>query len=216
MALFAVVLIGLIVLALLWRIGRLSQGALSLSGAALSLGLVGYALQGAPNLPSAPVAAKPAMPDPAPDKSAVVREELIGKVGSEANSLAQADAYLRIDRPDLAARVLRLGLARAPKSPALWTGLGNAMVSHGKGLLSPAAEYCYRRALQLAPDYPGALYFYALALASNDRIEEARPVFMRFVRQLPLDAPIRAQLVDELVSAGIMTREDARPTAAAK
>ncbi|MFM7027298.1 MAG: tetratricopeptide repeat protein [Chakrabartia sp.] len=215
MALFAVILIGLLVLGLLWRIGGLSFGALCVSGAALSLGLVGYALQGSPNLPSAPVATKPAAPDPAPDRSAV-REELIGKVGSEANTLAQADAYLRIDRPDLAARVLRLGLARSPKSPGLWTGLGNAMVSHGKGLLSPAAEYCYRRALQIAPDYPGALYFYALALASNDRTEEARPVFIRFVRQLPMDAPIRAQLVAELVSAGIMAPEEARPTAAAK
>ena len=207
MALFAIVLIGLVALALLWKLGHLSKGALSVTGAGLALGLVGYALQGSPALPGAPVPAKAATPDPAVDQMAV-RQDLIGKVGGEADTLAQADAYFRIDRPDLAARVIRLGLEKSPNSPGLWTGLGNAMVGHSRGLLSPAAEYCYRRALRLAPDYPGALYFYGLALAENGRIEEAKPIFVTLVRLLPVDAPMRAKLVADLTKAGLLTAQE--------
>ncbi len=215
MALFLIVGIGLLVVLLLWKLGRLSSGALSISGAALALGLVGYALQGAPALPGAPVAAKPdaasaALPDPK------VRGELIGKFGGEADVLAQADAYFRIDRPDLAARVLRNALDKSPQSPALWTGLGNAMVAHGEGLLSPAAEYCYKRALTIAPKFPGALYFYALALAQNQRAEDAKPVFLQLIGTLPPDAPIRGQLLAELVRGRVLTLDEAKRIAASK
>lgn len=215
MALFAIVLIGLMSLALLWKLGRLSKGAVAVAGAGLALGLVGYALQGSPALPGAPVRPKDSNPDGGL-KQMAARDDLIGKVGSEADTLAQADAYFRIDRPDLAARVIRLGLAKTPDSPGLWTGLGNAMVGHGKGVLSPAAEYCYRRALRLAPDYAGARYFYALALAQNGRIEEAKPIFVSLVRQLPADAPMRPKLVADLIQAGVMTAQDAEPTPPAK
>lgn len=215
MALFAIVLIGLMSLALLWKLGRLSKGAVAVAGAGLALGLVGYALQGSPAQPGAPVPPKADAPDTGADQMAA-RHDLIGKVGGEADILAQADAYFRIDRPDLAAQVIRLGLAKSPDSPGLWTGLGNAMVGHGKGVLSPAAEYCYRRALRLAPDYAGARYFYALALAQNGRVEEAKPIFVALVRQLPADAPMRPKLVADLVQAGLMTEKEAQPAPSAK
>jgi cytochrome c-type biogenesis protein CcmH len=166
-------------------------------------------------LPGAPVPAKATTSDATLDQTAS-RQDLIGKVGGEADTLAQADAYFRIDRPDLAARVIRLALEKSPNSPGLWTGLGNAMVGHSRGMLSPAAEYCYRRALRLAPDYPGALYFYGLALAENGRTEEAKPIFVALVRQLPADAPMRARLVADLTKAGLLTAQEAVPNAPTK
>jgi cytochrome c-type biogenesis protein CcmH/NrfG len=203
MALFLIIALSLLTLGLLWWLGRLSRGALSVTGAALSLGLVGYALQGSPNLPGAPVATKPDMPVPAA-QNADVKGALLGKVGGEAETLAQADAYFRINRPELAARVLRLAIDKHPESPALWTGLGNAMVAHDRGLLSPAAEFCYKKALRLVPGYPGTLYFYAMALAENDRVEEAKPLFTDLISRMPSNAPMRAQLVADLTKAGLL------------
>ncbi len=215
MALLFVVLISLITVVLLWKLGRLSTGALSVTGAALSLGLVGYALQGSPSLPSAPVAPKSAPPANI-GIAANAKADLIGKVGGEADTLAQADAYFKIDRPDLAARVLRLALDKHPESPGLWTGLGNAMVAHDQGLLSPAAEFCYRRALTLVPGYPGALYFYAMALAQNDRPADARPLFTELVRQMPADMPLRAQLLADLKKDGLVEAGEAQLDAPSK
>lgn len=214
MALFIVIFIGLLAVLLLWKFGRLSQGALSIAGAALALGLVGYALQGFPNLPGAPVQPKPDASAAAPPEA--TRGALLGKFGSDAEAMAQADAYFRIDRPDLAAAILQRALDRNPNNPALWTGLGNAMVGQGHGLLSPAADYCYRKALKITPGYPGALYFYAMALAQNGRVEAAKPVFRQLLAVLPLDAPIRRKLVSDLQQAGLLNENEAAPSAVAK
>ena len=208
MGLFAVLFAALAVWLLIWRIGRLSTGAALITGAALSLGLIGYSVSGSPNQPSAPVAKKAEPATLAPSQNNT-REALIGKFGSEADSLAQADAYFRINRPDLAARVLQISLKKSPNNPALWTGLGNAMVGHGAGVLSPAAEYCYRRALEIVPDYPGALYFYGVALSDNGRRDDARSVFARLVQTIPVDAPFRSELMDQLRKADLLPQKTA-------
>ncbi|MEY3658305.1 MAG: hypothetical protein RL425_1066 [Pseudomonadota bacterium] len=206
MALFAILFVALATLLLMWRLGRLSPGASYVSAAGLVLGLVGYSLQGSPSLPSAIVASKPLAPAQLPSSNDA-QNNLIGQVGPDSQTLAQADAYFRINRPDLAARVIQGALRRDPKNPALWTGLGNAMVGHEQGFLSPAAEYAYVRALQIAPGYPGALYFYAMALAENDRAKEARPFFERLVETIPADAPFKKSLVSDLDRAGLLPRK---------
>lgn len=216
MTLFLVIALGLVTLGLLWWGGKLSSGALSLTGAALSLGLVGYALQGSPSLPAAPVAPRPAAAAVPALPGGPAQEGLMDKVGGEADTLAQADAYFRVDRPDLAARVIRLGLEKNPQSPGLWTGLGNALVAHDKGLLSPPAEYCYQRALRLVPGYPGALYYYAILLVENDRASEAKPLFAELVRLLPPDAPMRARLIEDLQKAGLLENQPSVPRGSAK
>ncbi len=208
MGLIFAIVAALLILLLIWRIARLSQGAILIMGAALSLGLIGYAMTGSPNQPSALVAKK-VDPAPLPPSQNSARDALMGRVGSDADSLAQADAYFRINRPDLAARVIQVSLRKNPDNPALWTGLGNAMVGHGSGILSPAAEYCYQRALQIVPDYPGALYFYGVALAENGRPDDARAIFARLVQTIPSDAPFRAGLISQLQQAGLLPQKKA-------
>lgn len=203
MALFVIILLGLASLLLLWRLGRLSTGAVFLVGAALALGLVGYALQGSPALPAAPAQQSAEAKAKAQGSTSDPSNEFLGRFGGEAEALKQADSYFRINRPDLAARVITLGIAKNRNSPALWTGLGNALVAHGNGFLSPAAEFAYKRALRLTPGFPGALYFYGVALAENGRLEEARPVLVDLVRAIPADVPVRAQLVADLRRMGV-------------
>lgn len=203
MALFLIIAAGLLLLAGLWKIAKLSRGAMFLVGAAMSLGLVGYALQGQPALPSAPPQAKAARAE-TPDDQRTAADELMGRFGSEAEALKQADSYFRIERPDLAARVIKLAIAGNRNSPALWTGLGNALVAHGKGVLTPAAEFAYKRALGLTPGYPGALYFYGVALVENERLDEARPIFKQLLDGIPAEAPFRQQLKADLERAGLV------------
>lgn len=203
MVLFLVIAAGLLMLAVLWKPVRLSRGALFLIGAALSLGLVGYSLQGQPGLPSAYPQEKPAAPA-APAAEGDASGALLGRFGGEAEALKQAESYFRIGRPDLAARVIKLAISGNRNSPALWTGLGNALVAHGKGLLTPAAEFAYKKALSLTPGYPGALYFYAVSLVENERVDEARPLFKQLLDGIPADAPFRAQLKADLERAGLV------------
>lgn len=202
MALFLIIAVGLVAWAGLWKLAGLSRGPLFLVGASMSLGLVGYALQGQPALPSAYPKEKPAQAAvPASDGAS---DNLMGRFGGEAEALKQAESYFRIGRPDLAARVIKLAISGNPNSPALWTGLGNALVAQGKGFLTPAAEFAYKKALSLTPGYPGALYFYAVSLVENQRVEEARPLFKLLLDGIPDDAPFRAQLKSDLERAGLV------------
>jgi cytochrome c-type biogenesis protein CcmH/NrfG len=215
MSLFLIIAVGLIVLLGLWKVARLSTGAVLLVGAALSLGLVGYTLQGSPALPAAPVVTKPQAEVPM-DDTQQASADLLGRFGGEAEALKQAESYFRIGRPDLAARVLKLGLTKNRNSPALWTGLGNAFVAHDRGFLSPSAEFAYNKALRLTPGFPGALYFYAVALAENGRVDEARPLFVSLVASMPPDMPIRAQLLADLEKMGVLKQGTGKAPAPVK
>lgn len=207
MSLFVIIVSGLLALGAMWKLGRLSTGAVFLVGAALSLGLVGYALQGSPALPASPAVKSPeaiAASNPSADPS----NAFLGQFGGEAEALKQADAYFRINRPDLAARVIKLAIAGNRNSPALWTGLGNALVAHGQGFLSPSAEFAYKRAMRIAPGFPGSLYFYAVALTENGRIDEARPLFKQLLAAIPPDVPVRKQLISDMLRLGVLKPDE--------
>jgi tetratricopeptide (TPR) repeat protein len=184
-----------------------------LAGGAVAFGLAGYVLQGRAGLASSgPVAARDAevrLPDPE------MRALLFGRFGAEAERLAYADAYLRAGRPDIAARVMQLGLQRSPRNPQLWAGLAMAIVAHEGGVLSPASEFAFRKAEAIAPNYPGTWYFHALALAENGRIAEARAAFLMLLDRVPADAPQRPAIVARVVESGLVSAREAaqRPIA---
>jgi cytochrome c-type biogenesis protein CcmH/NrfG len=76
----------------------------------------------------------------------------------------------------------------------LWTGYGDALVLHGNGLLSPAADLAFRRAVSLAPKHPGPRIFYGIALAQNARLEEAELAWRQALALSPAAAPWREGL----------------------
>jgi tetratricopeptide (TPR) repeat protein len=184
-----------------------------LAGGAVAFGLAGYVLQGRAGLASAvavaPQDAEVRLPDPE------MRALLFGRFGAEAERLAYADAYLRAGRPDIAARVMQLGLQRSPRNPQLWAGLAMAIVAHEGGVLSPASEFAFRKAEAIAPNYPGTWYFHALALAENGRIAEARAAFLMLLDRVPADAPQRPAIVARVVESGLVSAREAaqRPIA---
>jgi cytochrome c-type biogenesis protein CcmH len=192
-----------LVIASLWWLGKMSRAALTLSTAALTLGMTGYAWQGQPGLNASFPRPKPNLSTSPSDPAN--RQNLMGRFGGNADTLAQADAYFRIGHPELAVAVIKLGLRKDDKNPQLWVGLASAMVAYGDGLLSPAAEYGFTHAIELAPNYPASYYFYGLALAQSGRMDEARAAWLAMMARIPKAAPQYKSMAKQLTDSGVFT-----------
>lgn len=189
--LLAAVAAGLILL------GRLSRGLWELVGAALLIGIADYAWQGSPGLPGAPRAAA----DTAPrfdEDLAKLRNSFGGQYGKTGQWLTLSDGLARHGKTQEAANVIVSGLRAQPDDAALWVGLGNALVLHGDGFISPSAEYSYQRAMQLAPKASAAPFFYGLALAQSGQYGPARRIWGDLKERVPGESPLHAELEADL------------------
>lgn len=185
-------LLGIAALAFLalWRIAGLRGPALQLAGAALLIGIAGYAVQGTPGQPGAPH--PPATDAMRPDSEfATERRQFMGRFGTSAQWLDFADALHRMGRDRSAVTAIKSGLAERPDDPDLWVGLGNALVIHGGGLVSPAARLAFERARALDPDHPGPSFFMGLAYAQAGRTDKAAALWRAMLAKAPPDAPWR-------------------------
>ncbi len=181
----------------LWRWGHMPKGGLELVGAALFLAVAGYAWQGSPALPGKPT--PPPQDSKVPDNAfALEREKLLGRFGADADLLGAADAFHRQGLNLYAIGLLKGGLEKRPNSPDLWVGLGNAMVVHGGGLMSPAAQLAFERAAKLSPDHPGPPFFMGLAYAQAGQLDRAEQVWRALLDRSPANAPWREELAQRL------------------
>ena len=94
--------------------------------------------------------------------------------------------------------MLRSAIRQSPRDADLWVALGNALVGHGDGFISPAAQFAFQRAADIAPDHPGPPFFMGLALAQSGRLVEARTVWAQLLAQAPKEASYRADLEQRL------------------
>ena len=181
----------------LWRWVAPDKGALQFLGAALLLALAGYAWQGHPGLEG--------RPKPPPDREqlpdsefAKTREDMLGRFDRAASWLTMAEAYQRRGDTQSGAQVIRSGLRDNPNDPDLWVGLGNALVIHNDGMMSPAAQLAFQRAAQIAPDHPGPRYFFGLALAQGGNFDEAERIWRQLIADAPPQAEYRAMIEERL------------------
>lgn len=183
----------------LWRLGRLAKAQVQLVAAALFLALAGYAWQGRPWLageaPSRPAAGQPG----AESEFARTREALLGRFDRASQWLTIADSYQRRGDTQSAVAIIRSGLRRSPRDSDLWTGLGTALVAHADGLLTPASEFAFARAAELAPGHPGPRFYYGLALAQNGRFGDAEAIWRDIVATAPPKAEYRQVVAERLV-----------------
>lgn len=163
-------------------------------GAALLLGIAGYALQGSPGLSGAPKA--PVEQMKSDGNLAVAARQQLGKgqVDMQSNWQIIGDGMARNGQYGDAAGVLLGAVEQNPNNADAWLALGNALTAHAEGNLSPAALYAYRRAEQAAPDHPGPPFFLGLALAQNGQLAEGRKLWADLLARSPRDAPWRADL----------------------
>lgn len=191
------ILLGLIVLSLgaLWLF-RVRGAGLTASAAALLLGGAGYAFQGSPWLPGAPVQNMEAQ-NVLPLTEA--RHAFFGDFSFAEPWLRMSEALARDGKSVDAVGILQNAVKRYPGDPQLWIGLGNALVDHGHGL-SPAAELAYKRAEQVAPGHPAAPFFYGLALARSGDRDGAVTLWKHILATAPPNASWRP-LVEQGVAA---------------
>jgi cytochrome c-type biogenesis protein CcmH len=189
----------LIAFAIVWRFAKLPRYGVELAAAAVLLGVAGYAWQGNPSEPGTSIEARDA-PDRLDPSTVASRQNMMGKFGTEAQWLDYADTMMRMGQTQMAVLAMRSGIRDNPKNPDLWVGLGNALVAHGNGLVSPAARFAYNRAAQLSPNHPGPPFFLGVALAQEGKTEEAVTMWRALLARSPKDAPWRGDLERRLAS----------------
>jgi cytochrome c-type biogenesis protein CcmH/NrfG len=182
----------------LWKWGRLPRAAFEPIAAALLLGLAGYALQGSPAQPGHPVKAQDTESRADEAQIAVRKEMGQARFGQGPSWLMAADGAMRAGSPLAAVTFIRSGLKENPRDPDLWVGLGNALVVHNGGMVSPAATFAFQKAARIAPQHPGPPFFMGLALAQSGQFAQARAIWSELLRRAPADAPWRADLEQRL------------------
>lgn len=191
----AVALAALTLLAL-WRLGGFRGAALQLLGAALLVGLAGYAWQGRPGLEGQPVEARIQAERPE-TAFAALRGEFLPQFDSARAWLILADRYQRTGQSGEAVKAIRAGLRTSPRNLTLWIALGNALTIHGQGM-NEAAELAYRRAAAIAPGHPAPLFFYGMNLVESGRIEEGGEVWRDVLAKAPADASWRPLVAERV------------------
>ena len=179
-----------------FRLVGLRGPLLQLAAAALLVGSAGYALQGRPGLAGSPRAAA-ASREIVPLTGA--RNAFFGEFTRSGHWLLMSDSMARKGNTADAAGLLRSAVREHPNDPALWVGLGNALVDHS-GMLTPAAELAYRRAAELAPRHPAAPFFYGLALARSGDRGNAVMLWRQILAEAPAEASWRPLVEDSIAA----------------
>lgn len=177
---------------LIWG-GHLPKGARPLAGAAIMLGLTGYALQGSPSLAGKPVQIV-SEPEGFGQALKDERQGMADRFGPAAQWLGMSDGFARLGKTELAAQTLEKGLVKYPDNVDLWVGLGNALVAHGGGVMSPAAALAFDEAARRDPSHPAPPFFAGLALAQSGDLQGAERVWNQLLERSPADAPWRPDL----------------------
>jgi len=167
-------------------------------GAALLVGVAGYAFQGSPGLSGAPKA-PPQEIGGAEARAAVAERQKLGDGAAAGDKrIVIADALARHGQFADATAVLRGAVDENPANAEAWLAMGNSLVGHADGTISPAAIFAYGRAAKAAPDSPGPPFFLGLALLQSGRIADGRGVWAALLARTPPDAPWRADLARRL------------------
>jgi cytochrome c-type biogenesis protein CcmH/NrfG len=201
--------LAVLILAGLWKFARFDRAALQLLGAALLVALAGYAWQGRPGLTGKPVPppVRKALPD---SDFAKTRGAMLGQFDSASAWLGLAEAYQRDGDTRGGAEILQSAVAKSPNDPDLWVGLGNALVIHAGGVMTPSAELAFQRAARIAPDHPGPKFFLGLALAQGGKLEEAERLWRGLLATAPPGVSWRPMVEERLAML-----DDAKAAAAA-
>jgi cytochrome c-type biogenesis protein CcmH len=184
------------------RLLGLRGSLLQLAAAALLFGGAGYALQGRPSLSGSPSNARSSEP---PIPLTRIRHAFFGQFSA-------AESWLRISE-SLASRgntagavgALNSAVREHPEDPILWVGLGNALVDHSHGL-TPASQFAYQRAAELAPGHPAPIFFMGLALARSGDRAGALALWNGILAEAPADAGWRPIVEDAVAVTSLPSR----------
>lgn len=179
------------------KLGKLSRGTFEMTAAALLLGVAGYAWQGHPGMAGVSVVPTE-QPNSFDEDTIDARNEMGERFGTAREWLIFSDSLNRAGKHGAAANYLRNGVKEHPDDPDLWVGLGNALVVHANGVVTPAAQFAFQKAADLSPEHPGPPFFLGLAYAQSGKIDQARAIWTELLARSGEDAPWRADLESRL------------------
>lgn len=191
----AVLILIAVALGALWLL-RVRGAMLQLAAAAIMFGAIGYAMQSHPALPGSPRNADSA---PAPIPLTALRHAFYGEMTPAEHWLIISESFSRRGSTEDAAGVLRSAVREHPGDSELWVGLGNALVDHA-GMMTPAAELAFKRAAELAPGYPGPIFFMGLALARSGDGASAIALWRSILADAPANASWRPVVEDAIAA----------------
>lgn len=176
---------------------KLPRNGWALFGAALLFGLAGYALQGSPGLAGAPKLAA-ALNDEGNLALVDARRQMFNPERAPSRYVTVADGFARRGQFQDAAGILSGAVSQNSNDGEAWLALGNALVEHADGTLTPAALYAYAQAQTALPGHPGPNYFLGVALIRSGRPLEARQLWADTLEAAPSGAPWAAQMEERL------------------
>jgi cytochrome c-type biogenesis protein CcmH len=184
-----------VAIAALWLL-RVRGAVLMLALSAMLFGCIGYVVQGHPALAGSPRAPEETPP---PIPLTEMRHAFFGNFTGEESWLTISEALDRTGDTEEAVGVLQNAVHKYPGNAQLWVGLGNALVDHA-GVLTPASEYAYERAAELAPGHPAPMFFMGLALARSGDRQDALAMWKRVLANAPADADWRPMVEDAVAA----------------
>jgi cytochrome c-type biogenesis protein CcmH/NrfG len=204
------ILLALAVAAALFPFVRKDKGALQFLAAALLLALAGYSWQGRPGQPGSPKSeeAPQAVPD---DDFATLHPDLLGRFDRASYWMTLADADRRNGNPRGSAQILESAVHNNPRSYALWTAYAYALVASNGDLMSPASQLAFEQAGRLAPNDPGPVFFYGLALARGGNWDQAEQVWREQLTNLGSGHPLYRSALEERLAAIQQARANGSP-----
>jgi cytochrome c-type biogenesis protein CcmH len=176
---------------------RLPKTGWATAGAALALGLAGYAAQGSPTLPGAPKDAAPRVPGEG-DNLVEMRRALFPQDQARQNALVTADAMARHDQYTDAASFLLGAVRDNPRDAESWLALGNVLVAQADGAMTPAAQFAYRRAEAAAPNSPGVPFFVGVAELNQGHFTDTRGLWLEAAKRAPEGSEARKVIEDRI------------------
>ncbi len=205
-----IVLLALAVVAGLFPFLRRDKGAFQFLGAALLLALAGYSLQGHPDQKGSPKSAQ--APETVPDDDfAILHPDLLGRFDRASYWMTLADADRRAGNPLGGAQILESAVRNHPRNYALWTAYAYALVTSNDNLMSPASQLAFERANRLAPEHPGPLFFYALALSRAGAWDQAEQIWREQLQGLGSGYPVYRAALEERLDAIRQARAGGTP-----
>lgn len=166
---------------------------------AFALGL--YVDLGSPRLPGAPLAERMSAPPDRGDVAILVRrveEHLALNPNDGQGYEILAPVYLRLGRPEDAARAYGEAIRTLGASAERWSARGEALVVASDGLVTADAARAFAAALALDPREPRAAYFLGLAAEQDGRPAEAAQIWSDLLARTPAAAPYRPMVAAAL------------------
>lgn len=183
-----------------------------LVGAAVMLGMAGYALQGHANLPGKPVVTVKEV-EGLGEEITDRQQGMQDRFGPATMWISMSDGFMRTGKTEYAARALERGLEKYPDDVDLWVGLGNALVAHGGGMMSPASALAFDQAVRRQPDHPAPPFFAGLAMAQSGDFAGAERIWVNLLERTPEGAPWEADLKTRLEQLRAAMGKTANPLA---